>query len=90
MAILSSKSDQKAAQLQNSTIQPDEKSRITSDYGVRQMNTDDWLRVANQDKTGPMLLEDPFGREKVRFHSCTSLYRCSLPPFTNIRPDPPV
>ncbi|KAF2259576.1 catalase-domain-containing protein [Lojkania enalia] len=38
---------------------------ITSDFGVKQTNTDDWLKVANDDKTGPMLLEDPFAREKI-------------------------
>ncbi|KAF2839429.1 catalase [Patellaria atrata CBS 101060] len=40
-------------------------ARITSDYGVRNSNTDDWLKVVNEDKTGPMLLEDPFAREKI-------------------------
>lgn len=40
--------------------------RITSDYGVRQENTDDWYRVTTNDRTGPMLLEDSFAREKVR------------------------
>lgn len=43
----------------------DQSHRITSDFGVKQTNTDDWLKVANEDKTGPMLLEDPFGREKI-------------------------
>ena len=40
-------------------------ARITSDYGVKQTNTDDWLKVASEDRTGPMLLEDGFAREKV-------------------------
>ena len=40
--------------------------KIHSDYGVKQSNTDDWLRVATEDQTGPSLLEDNFGREKVR------------------------
>jgi catalase len=39
--------------------------RITSDYGVKQNNTDDWLKVATEDQQGPMLLEDHFAREKV-------------------------
>jgi catalase len=39
--------------------------RITSDYGVKQTNTDDWLKVASEGKQGPMLLEDHFAREKV-------------------------
>ena len=44
----------------------DEKNKLTSDFGVKLSNTDDWLKVASEDKTGPMLLEDQFGREKVR------------------------
>jgi catalase len=57
--------DVKATQLEESMVAPDTKSRITSDFGVRQSNTDDWLRIATDDRTGPMLLEDPFAREKV-------------------------
>lgn len=40
-------------------------ARITSDFGTKQTNTDDWLKVATEDRTGPQLLEDTFGREKV-------------------------
>lgn len=43
----------------------DPSNRITSDYGVKQENTDHWLTVASEDHTGPMLLEDSFGREKI-------------------------
>ena len=43
----------------------DEKARITSDFGVKETTADDWLKVVNEDKTGPLLLEDPFAREKV-------------------------
>ncbi|KAF2453498.1 catalase-like domain-containing protein [Lineolata rhizophorae] len=43
----------------------DTNARITTDYGVKQTTTDDWLKVASEDKTGPALLEDPFGREKI-------------------------
>ena len=43
----------------------DEKNKLTSDFGVKLSNTDDWLKVATEDRTGPMLLEDQFGREKV-------------------------
>lgn len=39
--------------------------RITSDYGVKQNDTDHWLAVTSEDKQGPQLLEDPFGREKA-------------------------
>lgn len=48
----------------------DDSWRITSDYGVKQNNTDHWLGVNSEDKTGPMLLEDPFGREKVCSLAC--------------------
>jgi catalase len=40
-------------------------NRITTDWGLKQTNTDDWLKVVNEGKTGPMLLEDSAGREKV-------------------------
>lgn len=54
-------------------VEPNENSRITSDYGVKQNNTDQWLRVASEDQTGPSLLEDAFGREKV-CHQNRALY----------------
>ena len=47
----------------------DEKNKLTSDFGVKLSNTDDWLKVVSEDKTGPMLLEDSFGREKVSFET---------------------
>jgi catalase len=58
--------DAKAAQL--SAVTKDVHNgdwRITSDFGTKQTNTDDWLKVATEDKTGPQLLEDGFGREKI-------------------------
>lgn len=44
----------------------DDSWRITSDAGVKQTNTDDWLTVSTEDRAGPQLLEDHFAREKVR------------------------
>ncbi len=41
------------------------KDRLTTDYGVKQSTADDWLKAASPDKTGPLLLEDPFARERV-------------------------
>jgi catalase len=55
----------KADRLSANTVEPTRDTRITSDFGTRQSNTDDWLRVNSDDKTGPMLLEDGFAREKV-------------------------
>lgn len=49
----------------NITNYQDSNNRITTDYGVKQTNTDDWLRVATEDKTGPALLEDHAAREKI-------------------------
>ena len=62
--IMGSQGD-KLADLQASTKEPTKDTRITSDYGVKQENTDHWLSITNEDHTGPSLLEDPFGREKV-------------------------
>jgi catalase len=73
-AVMGSKGD-KIADMARDTKEPSDKDRLTSDFGVRQSNTDDWLRVANGDHTGPSLLEDQFAREKVYLHnSPTSLY----------------
>ena len=44
----------------------DSKARITTDWGQKVSNTDDWLTVSTEDKIGPSLLEDAHGREKVR------------------------
>lgn len=68
-AVMGHKND-KIDQLKAHMVEPTENSRITSDYGVKQNNTDQWLRVATEDQTGPSLLEDTFGREKV----------CTYPP----------
>jgi len=65
-AVSGSARGEKLAQLESVTKNAnDPNARITSDFGVRQSNTDDWLKVVNEDKTGPLLLEDPFAREKI-------------------------
>lgn len=65
----------KVVQLSNVTKYVHDKNvRIMLDFGVKQSNTDDWLKIVNEDKTGPMLLEDHFARVKIhRFdHECIS------------------
>lgn len=57
--------DAKQAQLAENTVEHDPKTQMTTDFGAKINNTDDWLRVTTNDKTGPMLLEDPIAREKV-------------------------
>lgn len=69
-----SATSKKVSQLASVTKDVHDKSaRITTDYGVKQSNTDDWLKVATEDKNGPSLLEDAFAREKVRSLSKPSL-----------------
>ncbi|KAH8884950.1 catalase [Thozetella sp. PMI_491] len=63
-AVMGSSGD-KVSDLERDFRTADSQSRITTDYGVKQSNTDDWLKVVSEDKTGPMLLEDAFGREKI-------------------------
>jgi len=58
--------DEKHRQLdKDSRDYMDSSACLTTDFGVKQSNTDDWLKVATEDKTGPMLLEDGHGREKI-------------------------
>jgi catalase len=65
-AVMGSKgSEAKVAQLEQDMVEPTKDSRITSDFGTKQASTDDWLKVNNEQQTGPMLIEDPFAREKV-------------------------
>lgn len=55
----------KISQLDTISQDVTKNDRLTSDFGVKQGNTDDWLRVTTNDRTGPMLLEDSVAREKV-------------------------
>ncbi|KAF1998615.1 catalase [Amniculicola lignicola CBS 123094] len=56
----------KVADLSAATKDVGDKShRITTDFGVKQTNTDHWLTVSSEDHTGPTLLEDSHGREKI-------------------------
>lgn len=62
--IMGSQGD-KIADLSRDTIEPTKDGRFTSDFGVKENNTDHWLSVTNSEHTGPALLEDHFAREKV-------------------------
>lgn len=57
--------DVKADQLSRTMVEPTKQSRIGTDFGTKQTNTEDWLRVNQPGQTGPMLLEDNFAREKA-------------------------
>lgn len=65
-AVMGGPNDAKASQLARNTVEPTKDSRITTDFGTKQSNTDNWLRVGTDNQTGPMLLEDHSSREKVR------------------------
>ncbi|KAI9817201.1 MAG: hypothetical protein M1827_001313 [Pycnora praestabilis] len=43
----------------------DPKCKLTTDWGIKVSNTDDWLTVSSEDRVGPQLLEDGIGREKI-------------------------
>lgn len=43
----------------------DKENMITTDSGVYVSDTDDWLKLSTEYRSGPMLLEDQIAREKV-------------------------
>ncbi|KXX78173.1 Catalase-1 [Madurella mycetomatis] len=64
-AVLGPREGDKLADLKKETKEMTQKMRLTTDYGVKQTTADDWLKVIDQDKAGPLLLEDPFARERI-------------------------
>ena len=59
-------SNKKIDDLKININEPTSSHRITSDYGVKQNNTDIWLAASSEGRQGPQLLEDHFAREKVQ------------------------
>lgn len=55
----------KIRQLANEFKDPSSKHPATTDYGIKISDHDHWLKVANNERTGPHLLEDQIAREKV-------------------------
>lgn len=67
--------NKKLADLTRNTVDVHTHDLQTTDHGVRLENPDQWLRVVDDHKTGPSLLEDQIAREKVidtrpRFFRC--------------------
>jgi catalase len=56
---------QKVADLSTATKDVNDNWKATTDYGVKINTHDDWLALSNKDQTGPQLLEDHIGREKI-------------------------
>lgn len=59
--------DGKFADMQADTVDVHAKQHMTTDYGIKISDPDHWLRVANEKRTGPSLLEDQIARERVRY-----------------------
>lgn len=57
--------DKKLVDLDQDTVNVHTKQPQTTDHGVGVSDPDHWLRVANEQRTGPMLLEDQIAREKI-------------------------
>lgn len=55
----------KLEDMENDVIDVKNSQHMTTDFGHKVSNTDNWLRVASQDQTGATLLEDQVAREKV-------------------------
>ena len=64
----------KYADLQKDTVDIQDKQHMTTDHGVKISNPDQWLRVVDEKKTGPSLLEDQIAREKVPAHPHSSIH----------------
>lgn len=70
-------SDAKVVDLQKDTVEIDDKKHMTTDYGIKISNADNWLRVADENHSGPSLLEDQIAREKVEPEIPVELVRIS-------------
>lgn len=63
--VVTRQKDRKVGQLDPVTHTVSKDNRITTDFGVKEPTADEWLRVCSDNKTGPMLLEDSYAREKI-------------------------
>lgn len=61
-----SSDDKKIADLKKDFVRQTEKTKLSSEFGVKQPNNDNSLSATTADRQGPVLLEDTWGREKVR------------------------
>lgn len=56
----------KISDLEKDTVDPSKYTGgITTNHGVKISNDDAWLAATTNDRQGPQLLEDEYGREKV-------------------------
>ncbi|KXN82631.1 Catalase A [Leucoagaricus sp. SymC.cos] len=57
--------DPKGRDLRRDTVDVTSESGLTTDHGVKISDTDNWLKASDGQYTGPSLLEDQIGREKI-------------------------
>ncbi|EEH22140.2 catalase A [Paracoccidioides brasiliensis Pb03] len=57
--------NKKVADLARDTVDVHAPAPFTTDHGTKVSNTDNWLRAASENQTGPSLLEDQIAREKI-------------------------
>ena len=57
--------NKKVADVKKDFVEQTNKTKLTSDFGVKEPDTDNWLSASTNGRQGPLLLEDNFAREKV-------------------------
>jgi catalase len=67
-------SNQKIKDLEKDIKTPSEKMHMTTDFGHKIANPDNWLKVVSENRTGPHLLEDQQAREKVSVEAVRTLH----------------
>ncbi|CAG8948579.1 unnamed protein product [Penicillium salamii] len=65
---MSSTTNGKLADLNKETVDAGTKQHMTTDYGIKISDPDHTLRVVDEKRTGPALLEDQIAREKVTYY----------------------
>ncbi|KAG1757287.1 catalase-like domain-containing protein [Suillus lakei] len=65
--IITMTSTEKVVDLQRDIQEPRANQPLTTDHGVKVADTDNWLKIVDEDGSysGPSLLEDQIGREKI-------------------------
>ena len=58
---------------------------MTTDFGQKVSNTDNWLKIATEKHTGPHLLEDQQAREKAS-SAGYQLHQLTTSPDSSLRP----
>ncbi|KFY31092.1 hypothetical protein V493_01404 [Pseudogymnoascus sp. VKM F-4281 (FW-2241)] len=57
--------NKKVADMKKDIVEQTDKMKLTSDFGVKEPDTDNWLSASTNGRQGPLLLEDNFAREKI-------------------------